>query len=146
MISVDISSVFLECYTYVFGLCFSTDISKCKEDPLMQLNLKLCPRTLLGDRIRSFIIGAWYTPPNLSNLNYGIQHIIVLADILTPLIAQMHYLTPHLDSKTGRKQPTEKGREVCNQCQVWAVETSIDYIEESCNNQSNADKCPKQGT
>uniref|UniRef100_A0A672I3S2 TTF-type domain-containing protein n=1 Tax=Salarias fasciatus TaxID=181472 RepID=A0A672I3S2_SALFA len=44
---------------HIFGSSFSTDISKCKEDPPMQLDLKSFPRTLMGDRRRRSFKAAW---------------------------------------------------------------------------------------
>ncbi|XP_076841026.1 zinc finger MYM-type protein 1-like [Brachyhypopomus gauderio] len=58
------SEIQAECETQTENICASTstgpsDISKCKEDPPMQPDLKLFPRTLMGDRRRSFK-SAWY--------------------------------------------------------------------------------------
>ncbi|KAF3856898.1 hypothetical protein F7725_017621, partial [Dissostichus mawsoni] len=87
----------------------TSDISKCKGEPPMQPHLKLFPRTLMGDRRRSFKADWYKITPGLSTPKCQTLLIVTPSDILALRIAQTLYLIHLQVSKTGRRQHKEGG-------------------------------------
>lgn len=94
------------------GLSLSTVISKCKEDPPMQPDLKSFSRTMMGTGE-----GASRQPGTISTPGLNIKNSVydTHVDTLALPIAQTQYLTHQLVSETGRKLCTNQGGLHCMQ-------------------------------